>query len=149
VTLSANSAGWFSTSSACARSTNLLWAVLAPAFPDLEDEENLPSIGHKKPRADLGIPSLQTIIEVKFLRASGQRPCAQIIEEIAADSSLYLSKPSAYDNIVAFVWDDCASRTENRYRSAQRNFGRDRVISALYHAPRLRSNVYSLAIEGS
>jgi hypothetical protein len=31
---------------------NLLWAVLAPLFPDIDDEENLPSIGHKKPRAD-------------------------------------------------------------------------------------------------
>jgi hypothetical protein len=87
---------------------NLLWSVLAPVLPDLEDEENLPSIGHKKPRADLGVPSLRTIIEVKFLRSSGQAAYAALIEEIAADASLYLSKRSSYDNIIAFVWDDAA-----------------------------------------
>jgi hypothetical protein len=37
---------------------DLLWTILAPLFPDLEDEENLPSLGHKHPRADLGIPAL-------------------------------------------------------------------------------------------
>ncbi len=32
---------------------SLAWAVLRPVFPGLEDEENLPSLGHKHPRADL------------------------------------------------------------------------------------------------
>ena len=93
---------------------NLLWAVLAPVFPGLEDEENLPSIGHKNPRADLGIPSLKTIIEVKFMRNAGQAACAKIIEEIAADAVLYLSKTTTYDNIIAFIWDDC-SQTEQHH----------------------------------
>jgi len=92
---------------------NLLWAILAPVLSDLEDEENLPSIGHKNPRADLGIPSLRTIIEVKFMRNSGQRACAGIIDEIAADCSLYLSKSTQYDNIIAFVWDDCAQTEQH------------------------------------
>tara|TARA_R110000787_G_scaffold51907_1_gene122589 strand:- start:275 stop:1474 length:1200 start_codon:yes stop_codon:yes gene_type:complete len=92
---------------------NLLWAVLAPVFSDLEDEENLPSVGHKNPRADLGIPSLKTIIEVKFMRNAGQAACAKIIEEIAADASLYLSPRSTYDNIIAFVWDDCAQTEQH------------------------------------
>lgn len=92
---------------------NLLWSVLAPVLPDLEDEENLPSIGHKKPRADLGVPSLRTIIEVKFLRSSGQAAYAKLTEEIAADASLYLSKPSQYDSIVAFVWDDAAETEQH------------------------------------
>jgi hypothetical protein len=85
---------------------NLLWAVLAPVLADLEDEENLPSLGHKKPRADLGIPSLRTIIEVKFMRGAGQAACAKIIEEVAADASLYLSKSTTYDNVIAVVWDN-------------------------------------------
>ncbi|MFK4503990.1 hypothetical protein ABIF86_008281 [Bradyrhizobium japonicum] len=97
---------------------NLLWAVLAPIFPDLDDEENFPSIGHKKPRADLVIPSLRTIIEVKFLRDRGQRGCANIIEEIAADTALYLSRTKEYDNIIAFVWDDCA-QTEHHHELKQ------------------------------
>ena len=92
---------------------NLLWALLAPVLPDLEDEENLPSIGHKNPRADLGVPSLRTIIEVKFMRRSGQSACADIIEEIAADASLYLSNARDYDNIVCFVWDDCAQTEQH------------------------------------
>jgi hypothetical protein len=92
---------------------NLLWTVLAPIFSDLEDEENLPSVGHKNPRADLGIPSLRTIIEVKFMRNAGQSACANIIEEIAADASLYLSKSTAYDDIIAFVWDDCAQTEQH------------------------------------
>lgn len=92
----------------------LLWTILAPVFGDLEDEENLPSIGHKHPRADLGIPSLRTIIEVKFMRSAGQRACADVIEQIAADASLYLSKADSYDNIIAVVWDDC-SQTEQHH----------------------------------
>ena len=92
---------------------NLLWAVLAPVFPDLEDEENLPSIGHMHPRADLGVPSLRTIVEVKFLRQRGQSGFTRIIEEIAADTSLYLSRTTEYDNIVAFVWDDCAQTEQH------------------------------------
>jgi hypothetical protein len=79
----------------------------------IDDEENMPSIGHKKPRADLGIPSLRTIVEVKFLRDRGQRGFAKIIDEIAADASLYLSRTSDYDNIIAFVWDDCAQTEQH------------------------------------
>ena len=88
---------------------SLLWTVLAPIFADLEDEENLPSIGHKHPRADLGIPSIGTIVEVKFLKRTGNMACAKLIEEIAADASLYLSSVGStpYREIVVFVWDDC------------------------------------------
>lgn len=92
---------------------NLLWAILAPVLSDLENEENLPSIGHKSPRADLGVPSLRTIVEVKFMRRKGQQACAKIIEEIAADASLYLSKSGVYDSIIAFVWDDVAQTEQH------------------------------------
>lgn len=120
---------------------SLLWAVLAPVFSDLEDEENLPSVGHKNPRADLGIPSLKTIIEVKFMRHSGQAACAKIIEEIAADASLYLSKQTTYDNIIAFVWDDCA-QTEQHYE-LQSGLESIRGISAAIILPRPSSMVRS------
>lgn len=91
----------------------LLWVILAPVFSDLEDEENLPSVGHKHPRVDLGIPSLRTIIEVKYLRRAGQAALAKVTEEIAADASLYLSKPSAYDKIIAVIWDDRAQTEQH------------------------------------
>jgi hypothetical protein len=92
---------------------DLLWAVLAPLFPDLEDEEGLPSLGPKHPRADLGIPRLRTIVEVKFLRRDRQADRAQLIEEVAADASLYLSKTTEYDGIVAYVWDDAAQTDQH------------------------------------
>jgi len=86
----------------------LLWTILAPIFPDVEDEENLPSVGHKRPRVDLTVPSIRTLIEVKFMRGGSQSDFAKVIEEVAADASLYLSSPIPYDRIVAFVWDDSA-----------------------------------------
>lgn len=86
----------------------LLWTILAPIFPDLEDEENLPSVGHKRPRVDLAVPSIRTLIEVKFMRGGSQSDFAKVIEEVAADASLYLSSSIPYDCIVAFVWDDSA-----------------------------------------
>lgn len=89
---------------------DLLWAILAPIFPDLDDEEWLKSLGQHHPRADLAIPSLQLIIEVKFLRPS-PRSLSNLIKEIAADAGTYLQTDSDYRSIIAFVWDD-AARTE-------------------------------------
>lgn len=89
---------------------DMLWAILTPVFPDLDDEEWLKSLGQHHPRADLAIPSLRTIVEVKFLR-KGKGAFAAVIEEVAADSGTYLQTGSGYRHIVAFVWDDEA-RTE-------------------------------------
>jgi hypothetical protein len=88
---------------------NLLWVTLAPIFPDLKDEEYTPSVGPLQPRADICIPSLNLIIEVKFMRAN--KAARDLIEEIAADASLYLTRDSSYKSIIAFVWDD-SSRIE-------------------------------------
>lgn len=90
---------------------NLLWAVLAPIFPDLDDEEWLKSLGQHHPRADLAIPSLRLVIEAKFLRRGGKSVFADVIQEIAADASTYLQDDSGYDSLIAVVWDD-AARTE-------------------------------------
>ncbi|WP_426954561.1 hypothetical protein [Muricoccus radiodurans] len=87
---------------------DLLWALLAPVFPDLTDEENLPSVGQKNPRADLTIASLGTIVEVKFLRPKAT--FQSIVSEVAEDASLYRTDPR-WTSLVAFVWDDSA-RTE-------------------------------------
>lgn len=83
---------------------DLLYFMLRPIFPDLKDEENFPSVGHKHPRTDLYIPSLRLIIEVKFIYPTTTFP--KITEEIGADSALYLAEKSRYDSIVVFVWDD-------------------------------------------
>jgi hypothetical protein len=92
---------------------DMLWAILAPLFPDLEDEENLPSLGPKHPRADLAVPRLRTIIEVKYLRRDRQSDRAKIVEEVAADTGLYLSKSHEYDSIIAYIWDDAAQTDQH------------------------------------
>lgn len=93
---------------------NLLWTVLRPVFPDLVDEEHLPKIGQKSPRFDLGVPSLETIVEVKFMRRRGQSECAKIIDEVAADRSLYLRPKTGYSKMIAFIWDDCRQTEEHK-----------------------------------
>lgn len=85
---------------------DLLWVVLAPIFPDLEDEENLPSLGQKHPRYDLGVPSLKLIVEVKFVYRGDRREFSDLIEQVAADASLYLRDKARYSQMVAVVWDD-------------------------------------------
>ena len=88
---------------------DFLWAILAPVFPDLDDEEWLKSLGQHHPRADLAIPSLKLIVEVKYVR-KGKR-FSEIITEVAADAGTYLQTDSGYTAIAAFIWDDSA-RTE-------------------------------------
>ena len=84
---------------------SLVWAILRPVFPFLEDEENLPSLGHKHPRADLLVPALRLVIEVKYLRQPTQAARANVIEEIAADSAIYRTRGSGFDTIIALIWD--------------------------------------------
>lgn len=88
---------------------NLLWTVLAPVFPELEDEENLKSVGPKRPRGDLCIPSLGLVIEVKYMRSSTQAGQAKLIDELAADVTLYCSTGSGYTRIIPVIWDDTRS----------------------------------------
>jgi hypothetical protein len=83
---------------------NLLWIILKPLFSDLEDEFYVEPIGQKRPRADIGIPSLRLIIEAKFMRASTTPQ--NMIDEIAADTGLYLTAGFPYDAIIPFVWDN-------------------------------------------
>lgn len=89
---------------------NLLWLPLAPMFPDLIDEDSTPKVGPLQPRADIGIPSLRTIVEAKFMRADD--PPKKMVEQIAEDASLYLVAGSKYDQLIAFIWDD-SRRTEH------------------------------------
>jgi hypothetical protein len=88
---------------------NLLWLLLSPLFPDIRPEEYTPPVGTYQPRVDLGLPSLRAIVEVKFWRASVK--VEKMIEEIAADSSIYFVAGSAYSTLIPFIWDN-ARRTE-------------------------------------
>lgn len=92
---------------------NLLYFLLAPQFPDLTDEQYLGQVGQKNPRADLLVPSLKLVIEVKFLRAT--MTFADLVGEVAEDNSLYLSKGSPFTTIVPFVWDDSSRSHQHDY----------------------------------
>lgn len=85
---------------------NLLTAVFVPLFSDLKDEEWLASLGPKKPRADLVVPSLKLVIEVKFWRAGVQ--ASAMVSQIAEDVGLYRKRGSPYLYIVPVIWDDGA-----------------------------------------
>jgi REase_DpnII-MboI len=88
---------------------DMLGVILAPYFPELDDEEWLRSLGQHHPRADFAMPSLNLFIEVKFLRQATNAACSKVIQEVAADASTYLQEGGSYRHIIAFVWDDSAS----------------------------------------
>jgi len=97
---------------------NLLYAILAPIFTDLVDEEWMPPIGQKNPRIDIGIPSLNLIVEAKFLRPGVS--FASLIGELAEDASLYRARGGGgrYLHVLPFVWDD-SRRTEEHAKFLQ------------------------------
>jgi hypothetical protein len=88
---------------------NLLYFLLAAVFPDIREEEYTRSVGQKKPRVDLEIPSLKLVIEIKFWYRKDNPQ--KIIGEIAEDTSLYLAEGSPHEQMIAFIWDD-SCRTE-------------------------------------
>jgi hypothetical protein len=92
---------------------NLLWSMLAPIFPDLDDEQYLTKIGQKSPRADLHIPSMKIIIEAKFLRAGDT--LQKIIDEISSDTGLYSAMGNDCSGIIVIIWDDSARSHEHDY----------------------------------
>ncbi|QQR75625.1 MAG: hypothetical protein IPJ17_08660 [Holophagales bacterium] len=90
---------------------NLLYVLLAPVFEDIADEVYLQPVGQKTPRVDLYLPSLRSILEVKF-RKDSKRSFQSLISEIAEDASLYRAD-ARYKNgqIICFLWD-CTRATQ-------------------------------------
>ena len=83
---------------------SLLYAVLRPIFPDLKEEEYTVSVGPTQPRADLYIPSLKVVIEVKFwYQGDNSR---KLLNELAADASLYRARGSEVQFVIPIIWDD-------------------------------------------
>lgn len=92
---------------------NLLYILLAPIFNDIADEVNLQPVGQKNPRIDLYLPSLHTIIEVKY-RKDTKKSFPTLIGEIAEDASLYRVDESYKDSyIISFLWDCTRSTQEH------------------------------------
>ena len=73
----------------------------------------LVKIGQKNPRADFYIPSMKIIVEAKFMRPADR--VQKIIDEIAADLSLYRSLGNDCAGVIAFIWDDGARTNEHDY----------------------------------
>lgn len=92
---------------------NLLWVLLAPLFPDIDDEQYSTKIGQKSPRADLYIPSMKLVIEAKFLRPGDKMQ--KIVDEISSDASLYGAMGNDCAGIIPFIWDDSARSQEHDY----------------------------------
>lgn len=90
---------------------SMLYAVLKPLIPALEEEQYLPPTGTYQPRADLCILALELVIEVKFWYRG--KSVKDLTEEIAADLTLYLRMDSPYRAVIAAIWDDGA-RTEEQ-----------------------------------
>jgi DpnII restriction endonuclease len=95
---------------------SLLFAVLKPVLPELDEEQYLESTGQLQPRADLCLMSLGLLIEVKFWyrRDSANR----LIEEVTADVTLYLKSKAPYSALIVAIWDDGA-RTEEHAELAR------------------------------
>jgi hypothetical protein len=90
---------------------NLLYALLGPVFNDIADEVNLQPVGQKNPRIDLYLPSLHTVIEVKY-RKDAKKSFPALIGEVAEDASLYRADSTYKDaQIVSFLWD-CTRATQ-------------------------------------
>ena len=83
---------------------NLLYFLLASIFPDCREIDNTSSVGGQGHlRTVLEIPCLRLIICVKVMDSSNNHQ--SVIQQISADSYLYLGEGSAYSSIVVFLWD--------------------------------------------
>lgn len=91
---------------------NMLWFMLAPIFPDLEKESNLPPVGQLNPRADLLIRSMRVLIEVKFIRKTDR--FSNMILSIAEKIPTYLIDKSQFEKFILFIWDDSARTQEHQ-----------------------------------
>ncbi len=92
---------------------NLLYVLLGPIFDDIADEIYLQQVGQKSPRADLYLPSLHTLIEVKH-RKDTNKSFSKLIGEVGEDASLYHADPKYKDaRLVCFLWDHTRSTQEH------------------------------------
>ncbi len=92
---------------------NLLYILLGPLFPDITDEFYTEPVGQKRPRGDLFIPTLDTIIEVKY-RKDTKKSFSDLIGEVGEDASLYRADPKfKKSKLIVFLWDQTRSSQEH------------------------------------
>lgn len=92
---------------------NMLYLLLGPIFNDIADEVYLQPLGQKTPRVDLYLPSMHTIIEVKY-RKDSKKSFQSLIGELGEDVSLYRADARYKDaRIVCFLWDNTRATQEH------------------------------------
>ena len=90
---------------------DIVWLMLRACFEDLIDEESLPKFGHSSYKPDFAIPSLKTLLEVKYVRRKGE--FKKIEKEIMVDSVGYLTNTKDYNKIMVFIYDHSSSVQEH------------------------------------
>jgi hypothetical protein len=104
---------------------DIIWLMMRPYYPDLQDEETLPKFGHSSYIVDFAIPSLRTLLEVKYCRKSSE--FKKIEKEIMEDGIAYLANIDHYDRIIVFIYDHSCSVQDH-----------DTTISALKQIPSIQ-----------
>jgi hypothetical protein len=90
---------------------DIVWLILRSVFDDLVDEDSLSKLGHSSYRPDFGIPSIGTMVEVKFARK--KEDFKKIEKEIMEDAIAYVQATKLYRQIVVFIYDNSASVQEH------------------------------------
>jgi hypothetical protein len=81
---------------------DLLFALLKPVFSDAILEDPAPKLGGGSKRIDLVIRTIETVVELKFVRDLGH--ARRIADELRVDIESYHSHP-ACKRLVCVVWD--------------------------------------------
>lgn len=89
---------------------SILWLILRSVFDDTVYEDPTPKFGRGSSKVDVRIPSLNVVIEVKFVRDGTK--FERIENEIKVDSIDYFQS-AGYKNIIVFIYDNTSSVQEH------------------------------------
>jgi hypothetical protein len=106
---------------------DILWLILRSTFADLVDEEPTRRLGHSYNLADFGIPSLGTLIEVKYARSAAD--LKKFEKEVAEDAVAYL-RDRTYQKLIVFIYDESCSVQDH-----------DMTVAALREIPHVEDAV--------
>lgn len=127
---------------------DFLWLVLRPVFPDLIDEEALPTFGFKQATPDFAIPSLDLLLELKFVYARDD--FKKRFEEIVKDVGEYFTAAPQFKHLIAVVYDDVpCSELHEQFKNELRRLPQIRdvvIIERPSKVPAVRSGAQSVPI---
>jgi len=94
----------------------VLYMILRSHYSDLVDEEILGKFGLKHYQDDFGIPSLDTIIEVKVIRDNTN--LKELQDQLMVDSIGYFKTMTGYRHLVYFIYNKANRLVESSFVSA-------------------------------